>query len=80
MKPTLIPYLNFNGNTREAMEFYKSVLGGELTIQTFGEAMPEGTPPEHKDKIMHADLKNDALFFMASDGPPGQPIKMGGVI
>ncbi len=76
MKPTLAPYLNFSGNTREAMEFYQSVLGGELKMQTFGESgMP--TTPEDKNKIMHADLKNDALSFMASDGNTQHPVHMG---
>ncbi len=76
MKPTLAPYLNFSGNTREAMEFYQSVLGGKLTMQTFGESgMP--TPAEDKDKIMHADLKNDALSFMASDGNKEHPVHVG---
>lgn len=67
MKSTLTPYLTFSGKTREAMQFYHSILGGELTMQTFvGFGMP--TAPEDKDKIIHADLKNDALSFMASDG------------
>ncbi len=35
MKPTPTPYLNFNGQTGEAMKFYQSVLGGELKMQTF---------------------------------------------
>jgi PhnB protein len=54
---SLDPYLFFNGNAKEAMEFYKNVFGGDLSITTFGEAMPDN--PEMKDKIMHA---------MASDG------------
>ena len=33
----LNPYLNFEGNAREAMEFYASVFGGEATFSTFGE-------------------------------------------
>ena len=65
------PYLTFNGNCREAMEFYKSVFGGELMIQTFGEA-PMETTPETKDRIMHARLQNGYLILMASDGMPGQ--------
>lgn len=76
MKPTLTPYLNFNGNTKEAMEFYQSVLGGKLTMQTFGES---GMPisPEYKDKIIHAALENDTLSFMASDGNDEHPVHMG---
>ena len=76
LKPTLMPYLNFNGNTAEAMKFYQSILGGELTMQTFGEAKMAKTPKE-RDKIIHADLKNDMLSFMASDGPPNQQVKFG---
>lgn len=64
------------GQTKEAMEFYHSVLGGELIMQTFGESgMP--TSDEDKDKIIHADLKNGTLSFMASDGNSEHPVKMG---
>jgi len=65
------PYLTFNGNCREAMEFYKECFGGELMIQTFGDA-PMETTPESKDRIMHARLQNGDLILMASDGMPGQ--------
>jgi PhnB protein len=76
MKPTLTPYLNFMGQTSDAMKFYQSVLGGELKMQTFAESgMP--TSPEDKDKIIHADLKNDTLSFMASDGNAEHPVQMG---
>lgn len=63
-KVALEPYLFFNGNAREAMEFYKSIFGGELTIQTLAEAMPDAK--EHRDKIMHARLEGD-VTLMASD-------------
>ena len=76
MKPTLIPYLTFDGKTGEAMKFYQSVLGGELTMQTFGESgMP--TSEAQKDRIIHAELKNEALSFMASDGNAEHPVHMG---
>jgi PhnB protein len=76
IKPTLTPYLNFNGNTAEAMKFYQSILGGELTIQTFAEAGMAKTP-EERNMIVHADLKNDMLSLMASDGHPNQPVIFG---
>lgn len=76
MKPTLSPYLNFNGNAAPAMKFYQSVLGGELTLQTFGES-GMAKSPEEKDRIIHAVLKNDTLSFMASDGPPGKSVTIG---
>lgn len=76
MKPTLTPYLYFNGQTKDAMEFYQSILGGELLMQKYSETgMP--TSEETKDLIIHAYLKNDALTFMASDGNAEHPITMG---
>ena len=71
MKPTLTPYLNFNGNGIEAMKFYQSILGGELTVQTYGDSgMAQSS--EHENRLMHAHLSNDSLSFMASDGPPNR--------
>ena len=46
MDTTLSPYLTFNGNAAEAMKFYQSVLGGELTMQTFDEAKMARSPKE----------------------------------
>src|SRR5205085_5229944 len=76
MKATLQPYLNFMGQTREAMEFYYSILGGKLSMQTFKEA---GFPHDPKDdnKVIHATLENDSLSFMASDGNDEHPVHFG---
>lgn len=65
-------YLTFNGNCREAFDFYKSVFGGEYPyIGTFGEMPPmEGkeTPEEDKDKIMHVSLPiSKETILMGSD-------------
>ncbi len=76
VKSILTPYLTFNGNAAEAMRFYQSVLGGELKMQTFGEANMAKTSKE-KDRIVHADLKNDALSLMASDGQMTQQVEFG---
>ena len=74
---TLIPYLNFDAEkTKQAMEFYKSVFGGELTMQTFGEAGMAKTD-EEKDHVIHAELKADGVHFMASTGHPGQAVNFG---
>lgn len=76
MKPTLLPYLNFMGQTGAAMKFYQSVLGGELKMQTFAESgMP--TTEETKNNVIHAELKNEYFTFMASDGDSTHPVKMG---
>ena len=64
------PYLNFMGNTEEAMNFYKSVFGGEFTaLQRFKDVPGYEKMPKHEQEmIMHASLplgKNNAL--MATD-------------
>jgi PhnB protein len=65
----LNPYLNFSDNTREAMEFYKDVFGGNLTLNTFGDY---GTQGDEANKIMHAQLETDSGFtLMAADTPEG---------
>ena len=64
----LNPYLHFSGHARAAMEFYRSVLGGELEVMTFGD-MGGGGPEYPDDGVMHAFLRTDAgLELMASDG------------
>lgn len=71
MGSNLNPYLNFDGRTREAMEFYRDVLGGELNLNTFGEFGMEG---EGSEGVMHAQLETPAGFvLMASDLAPGSP-------
>jgi PhnB protein len=65
---TLNPYLNFNGNCREAMTFYQACLGGKLSVQTFGESqMSEHVPAEMKNRVLHSSLTSGSLVLMASD-------------
>lgn len=69
MASKLNPYLTFDGNAREAIEFYASVLGGTPDITTFGDVGEEG---DLKDKVMHASLVTpDGYTVFASDLPPG---------
>ena len=69
MASRLNPYISFAGDARAAMEHYRDVLGGELTISTFGEYGMEGPGA---DGVMHAMLETDRGFtLMASDTPPG---------
>lgn len=73
----IIPYLTFNGNASEALEFYCKALNGEVVFkQTFGES-PMESPESQKDKVMHASFKAGDLTFMVSDTMPGQPITSG---
>lgn len=61
-------YLTFNGNCREAMNFYQECLGGELSFQIVGESpLAEKMPEEMKNSILHATLIRGDLLIMASD-------------
>jgi len=79
MTSRLNPYLSFDGNAREAMEFYQSVFGGKLTVNTFGSFGSDD--PALKDKVMHSDLFTDAGYALfASDMAPGMPFQPGTTI
>jgi PhnB protein len=66
MASTLNPYLNFDGNARQALEFYRSVFGGTLTLNTFGDLGAQDSPDAAK--IMHGQLETSAGYtIMAAD-------------
>jgi PhnB protein len=75
MKATA-PYLFFNGECADAMNFYKEVFGGELTLMRYGDA-PAGSesPGTNKNRIMHSRLMNDAFTLLASDVHEGEAKK-----
>lgn len=84
MPSRLNPYISFDGNARQAMEFYKRTFGGILTLNTYGdfggqEAGNAGGPPgEAAERIMHGILETDSGFtLMAADNPPGTTHKPG---
>ena len=76
------PYLNFNGNTEEAFNFYKSVFGGEfLALQRYKD-IPDSKniPAEAKEKLMHIALQiYDNVILMGTDAieSMGQNCKIG---
>ena len=66
-------YLVFDGTCKEAFTFYQQVLGGKLELQTHGDSpMAEQTPPEWRDRILHARLEVENALLMGSDSPPDQ--------
>ena len=78
MTARLNPYLSFAGNAREAMEFYRSVFGGELSLFTYGESGATEDPAD-SDKIMHGQLETpDGYCLMGSDTPPGMEFQPAG--
>ena len=75
-KVNLNPYLFFDGNCREAMQFYQNIFGGELTVQTFGE-IDKSAPETIKDRVMHANLMGGEVEFFASDTMDSGPLGTG---
>lgn len=68
MATGLHPYLNFPGNTREAMEFYGQVFGVAPQIATFGQFNAVPADHEHADKVMHSSLEvTDLIRLYAAD-------------
>lgn len=77
MKHQATPYFTFNGQAREALNYYKEIFDGEITnLQTFGNADFE-TPPEMDDRIMHARLQNGNFLFMVSDNFGNDEVQAG---
>jgi PhnB protein len=77
MPSRLNPYISFDGDARQAMEFYKEVFGGSLRVNTFGE-FGQKEAGDAADKIMHSMLETDSGFtLMGADTPPGMEHKPG---
>lgn len=77
MSSLLNPYIGFTGNAREAMEFYLTVFGGKLDMNTFKEFNLSKSPADD-NKIMHAQLTTEGgMTLMGSDVPEGMPYDEG---
>ena len=80
MPTKLNPYLGFKDNARSAMEFYRTVFGGKLVLNTFKEFHASQDPSED-DKIMHGQLDSDSgMTLMGSDTPAHMEYKTGSSI
>lgn len=80
MVTRLNPYVSFRDTAREAMEFYRTVFGGELVLSTFAEA---GMPvvPGEGDRIMHGMLETPGgLVLMGADTPSSMEHTPGGAV
>jgi PhnB protein len=76
MSSRLNPYISFTDNARQAMEFYRSVFGGDLTLNTFGDYGQADSPDA--DKIMHGLLETSSGYtLMAADTPTGMEHRAG---
>ncbi|QDW61311.1 VOC family protein [Oerskovia sp. KBS0722] len=76
----LNPYLNFRDEARAAIEFYRDVFGGELTISTFADFQAADDPAD-ADKVMHSQLEApNGLVLMAADTPSSMEYTSGSSI
>jgi PhnB protein len=75
----IVPFLNFDGNCRAAMEFYKQCFGAELYLLPFSEVPGNVLSEAQKtvDRIMHSSLSKGSTFLMAADILPGMPFQPG---
>lgn len=71
MSSRLNPYLSFRGQAREALEFYRSVFGGEHAISTFGE-FGEAPPGVDADGVMHGQLETPMGYTLMISDVPGE--------
>ena len=79
MPSVLNPYISFRDNARQALEFYRDVFGGNLTLNTFGQYGDPNAPGANN--IMHGQLETDNGFtLMAADTPPEMELTPGGNI
>ena len=78
MSTQLVAYLMFEGQAKEAMDFYKKIFSGDLVSQTYSEI------PDYKgdqpDNIMHAQLDCAGFSIMASDNMGQDPTRLGNQI
>ncbi|CAM3373579.1 VOC family protein [Marinicrinis lubricantis] len=80
MTVKLTPYLNMEGNAREAIQFYEEAIGAEvLSIITYGDMpdMPNTFTDDLKNLVAHARLRVGETELMFSDAPSGSSIPRG---
>lgn len=77
----VIPYIIFNGNCEEALNFYAQALNGEVQdLSRFGDAPSEGMEGVDKNQVMHAKLVAQKVIIMASDSGKGTEAPASGMV
>jgi PhnB protein len=65
---TLTTYLLLDGNAKNAMQFYHSCFGGELSLTKVGDSpMKDFMPASLHDRVVNANLKSEGINLSASD-------------
>jgi PhnB protein len=68
----IAPYISFQGNCEEALEFYNTIFNGDISIEQRYDAPEMNAPEEYRDKVLHASLQFGGNLILASDTFPGQ--------
>jgi len=77
----LNPYIQFNGNAQQVIDFYERALGAKVEALMRYVEMPGATfTPEQKKLVMHAELRIGESRLMLSDGMPGESVPVGGAV
>ncbi len=71
------PYLAFNGDCKNALEHYKSILGGKIVNEQTYEDVELDIPEHYRKKLQHAELKGNGFHLMAYDASPDTPLTNG---
>ena len=77
MSLTTTTHLNFRGEARQALEFYRSVFGGDVTIVTYADAHAIGDPADADQVMWGQVLADNGLHVMAYDAPSTVPFERG---
>ncbi|QEH42779.1 VOC family protein [Chitinophaga sp. XS-30] len=68
----LIPYLHFEGNCEEALNYYAGILGGTVEIRSRYDNPAMNAPEAYREKVLHGRLHFSGLSIYTSDVFPGQ--------
>lgn len=71
----LVPYINFEGNCEEALNFYSQILKGKVIIVQRYDVPEMKVPKEYREKVLHASLQFDDNEIFACDIFPGSKTK-----
>ena len=74
----IAPYLMFNGNCEEALNFYAQALNGKIENLMRFEGSPAEEMSDNKQDVLHATFVADGIMFMASDGGKNAPVETDG--
>ncbi|WP_216908726.1 VOC family protein [Nocardia sp. NBC_01377] len=77
MSVTTTTHLNFRGDARAALEFYRSVFGGDLAAVTYGDAGAAQDGPEAEQVMWGQVLADNGFHVMAYDVPAAMPYDQG---